>query len=217
MKIYPSLISADILNLRSVIKTLDSHCDGYHIDVMDDHFVSNLTWGPAFVEAIVSETKLPIHMHLMVDNPEKWVGRVGLRDKDFFIFHHEVVSDALKILNNLKDFKHKVGVAINPETPVEDIFSYLDKLDYVLIMSVKPGFSGQKFMPEVLEKVRVLVDHRESKSLNFIVGMDGGIGLSNVKLLADAGVDEVGVASAVFSDGDPVRALGELYETRIHR
>lgn len=212
MKIYPSLISADLLHLGDVIKTLDSHCDGYHIDVMDDHFVPNLTMGPAFVQAIIDATELPIHLHLMVDNPEKWIDRVDLREQDFFIFHHEVVGSTELV--NLKDKKYKIGIAINPDTKIESIFPYLDQLDYVLLMSVQPGFSGQKFIPEVLEKVKPLVDIRKSKNLKFLIGMDGGIGLSNIEMLADAGVDDVGVASAIFSADDPVRALGELYKKR---
>ncbi|MCK4517934.1 ribulose-phosphate 3-epimerase, partial [Candidatus Babeliales bacterium] len=171
MKIYPSLISSDLLNLDKTINQIDNYCDGFHIDVMDDHFVPNLTWGPAFVWAISEKTKLPLHVHLMVDEPEKWLDRVKLKKDDIFIFHVEAVVgwkenkviDFIKKVTNLraKAMGCKVGVAINPKTPVESIFSFLPSLDHVLIMAVEPGFSGQKFMPEVLEKVAILKEQRE--------------------------------------------------------
>ena len=201
MKIFPSLISADILDLKNVIHALNDHCDGYHIDVMDDHFVPNLTWGPAFVKAIMKETNLPIHLHLMVDNPEKWIDRIALREDDIFIFHVEAlknidVIDFLKKINGCKK-----GIALNPETAVKNIFDVLEALDHVLIMSVNPGFSGQKFIPDVVEKVKTLKKMREEKSLQFTIGIDGGINSENIKMVVDAGADEVGAASAIFSRG----------------
>jgi ribulose-phosphate 3-epimerase len=207
VKIYPSLISGNILNLSSVMKDLDSYCDGYHVDVMDDHFVPNLTWGPQFVSAIKSATRLPIHLHLMVDNPRRWVNRVALSGDDIFIFHHEVFDESLLKANCKK------GVAINPETNIEDIFSYVDKLDHVLVMSVRPGFSGQKFIPTVLAKVNKLVALRKENNFTFSIGMDGGIGDSNIASLAREGVEMVGVASAIFGDHNPIEALKRLYKT----
>jgi len=215
MKIYPSLISADLLNLEKVLKNLDDRCDGYHIDVMDDHFVPNLTWGPAFADAILKASNLPIHLHLMVDNPEKWVGRVNLKKDDTFVFHHEVYRDVLKIKDlifKIKSSNCKVGVAINPETNVEEVFPYLPDLDHILIMSVKPGFSGQKFIPDVVKKVEPLIDKRKNEGFNFTVGIDGGIGASNIKIVAAAGFDEVGIASAIFSQPDYLKALADLYK-----
>jgi ribulose-phosphate 3-epimerase len=205
VKIYPSLISADILNLREVIKNLDSHCEGYHIDVMDDHFVPNLTWGSAFVNAIRKETSLPIHLHLMVDNPKKWVDRVELKKDDIFIFHWEVTQ-------NIPELDCQVGVAINPGTPVEEIYQLLEKIDHVLLMSVEPGFSGQKFMPEVVKKVAPLIDLREKNNLSFSIGMDGGVGEKNISILEKEGIDVVGVASAIFSNKNYVDALKSLYK-----
>ncbi len=213
MKIYPSLISADILNLSKVISGLNKACDGYHIDVMDDHFVPNLTWGPAFVNAICSSTNLSVHLHLMVDDPIKWVNRVDLKKEDIFIFHHEVVSNFQDINKIKSNINSKLGVAVNPETSINKIFSYLSILDHVLIMSVKPGFSGQKFIPEVLDKATLLYNYRKEKKLNFTIGMDGGVGLSNIKIIAESGVDEVGVASAIFLSRDPILAVDLLYKS----
>lgn len=215
MEIFPSLISADLLNLSKIIKELDPHCDGYHIDVMDDHFVPNLTWGPAFVQAILNASGLPVHIHLMVTDPEKWLTRIKLSPQDVFIFHYEATLEQdriLKFIDAVKVLGCKVGIAINPGTPVTAIFDYVDNVDHILVMSVEPGFSGQKFMPEVVDKVESLVNQRESMNLNFTIGMDGGIGKENIKMLAQKGVDQFGVASAIFSEKNIVKALKDLYK-----
>ena len=213
MQIFPSLISSDILNLQKTIQQFDSVCDGYHIDVMDDHFVPNLTWGPAFVKAILKQTNLPIHLHLMVDSPDAWLDRVALRKEDLFIFHIEALFSAQEIQNLIQDIKnkdYKVGIAINPKTEINLAFDFLKDVDHVLIMSVQPGFSGQKFMPEVVEKVKSLVGRQEE--FNFTIGMDGGIGKENLKMLSLEGVQQFGIASSIFSKNDPVKALQELYK-----
>ncbi len=238
MEIFPSLISADLLNLEEVIKRFDSNCDGYHIDVMDDHFVPNLTWGPVFANAILQKTTLPIHLHLMVDDPVKWLDRVAFRRDDIFIFHVEAMSSDQKIKDLIRDVKLKgckVGIALNPKTEVDTIFEYLPDLDHVLLMSVEPGFSGQKFMPEVtgkiasllqkrdaiteptLEKkearpIRVMFEEGDKPRAGFKLGMDGGIGPENIKMLAEMGVEQVGVASAIFSQKNPIQALQNLYK-----
>jgi ribulose-phosphate 3-epimerase len=213
MEILPSLISADILNLEKVIKSLDPYCNGYHVDVMDDHFVPNLTWGPMFVNAIKKVTSLPLHVHLMVDNPAAWIDRIQLNGKDFFIFHIEVFDSPDLIENLIQDVKSKgwkVGIALNPKTDIKLIFDYIKDLDHVLIMSVEPGFSGQKFIPEVTSKIEPLVKKREELNLSFKIGMDGGIGGENIKNLSEMGVDQFGIASAIFSKKDVVKALQEL-------
>lgn len=216
MEIYPSLISADILNLRNVIEVFNDHCDGYHIDIMDDHFVPNLTWGPAFVNAIAKITTLPLHVHLMVDNPEKWIGRIKVKSGDIFIFHYEAIKDFQKIkvlIELIKNQKCLVGIAINPDTSIEKVFDYLFLVDHILLMSVDPGFSGQKFIPEVIEKVQPLISFKENHDLNFKIGMDGGIGLDNIGMLAKRGVKQFGVASAIFSAKDSVGMLNNLYNS----
>lgn len=215
MEIYPSLISSNLLYLARTIEELDPHCHGYHIDVMDDHFVPNLTWGPMFVETIVKTTKRPLHVHLMVDNPKKWLDRMPLRKNDVFIFHHEAIENEKHICDIIKDIKKMnclVGVAINPPTPIQNIFSYVSLLDHVLVMSVTPGFSGQAFMPEVVKKIPLLVQEKKENKLKFSIGMDGGIGVSSLPLLVQAGVEQVGIASAIFSQPDPVAALKNLYK-----
>jgi len=217
MEIYPSLISGDILNIEKMITTLDGKCDGYHLDVMDDHFVPNLTWGPAFVTAIGRITTKPIHLHLMVDNPTPWLDRVTLKKDDVFIFHHEVffhIEKTASFIARIKKLGCFVGVAINPATPVDVTFSYLPEIDHLLLMSVNPGFSGQKFMTEVVQKVAPLIKKREEMQLKFTIGMDGGVGVSTIKTLKEVGVDQVGIASAIFSQSDPTKALEELYKAQ---
>lgn len=214
MEIFPSLISSNLLNLEKSIKILNDFCDGYHLDIMDDHFVPNLTWGPAFINSIAKVTDLPLQVHLMVDNPTKWVDRLNLKPKDYFIFHLEVFnsqSEIFDLIKYVKSKKVKIGIALNPKTELNNLFSYLNCLDTVLVMSVEPGFSGQKFMPEILTKVESLIDKKNSDNLEFKVAVDGGIDNTNVRDLDNLGVDQFCVASAIFNGNDPVINLKMLY------
>jgi ribulose-phosphate 3-epimerase len=217
MEIFPSLISGDILNLEKTIQTLSGHCDGFHVDVMDDHFVPNMTFGPMFVNRIVQKASLPLHVHLMVDNPAAWIDRLKLRPIDIFIFHLEAALEIQEVVDILTDVKQrgcKVGVAIKPKTEVKELFDILTDLDHVLIMSVNPGFSGQKFMPEVVNKIAPLINKRNEMYLGFTIGMDGGIDTTNIRSLKNLGVDQFGVASAVFAQPDPIEALENLYNAK---
>ncbi len=214
MKIYPSLISCDVLNLASTLAALDSHVDGYHIDIMDDHFVPNLTWGPTLVNALAGATTKPLQMHLMVENPASWVTRLNLQKKDSFVFHREVVryvQDGVKLIEELKKRDIKAGLALNPKTGVEQLEPFVSLLDEILIMSVNPGFSGQKFIESACDKVPALVAMRQQKNLKFNICMDGGIGASNICSLQQAGVQIVSVASAIFSSSNYCQALMNLY------
>ncbi len=141
MKIYPSLISADILNLASVIEQLNPLCDGYHIDIMDGHFVPNLTWGPIFGNAVAKKTELPLHIHLMVSDPTTIAARLTPRPQDCITFHYEAIkkaSDMLPTITHLKNMRCHVGIAINPETPAAAIQPYIEAIDAIIIMSVNP-------------------------------------------------------------------------------
>ncbi len=216
MKIFPSLISSDLLYLGQNISKLDNYVEGFHIDVMDDHFVPNLTWGPAFVKAIISCTDKPIVLHLMVTDPFKWLERVPLRTKDIFVFHYEAVEkiEIDKVFNFLKRLANfaKVGMAVNPETPIEKIFKFLSYLDFILLMSVNPGFSGQKYIEDVEKKIGPLLEVRNKNKLSFEIGMDGGIDKSNIGRLVAMGVMHFGIASAIFSKKDWIEAIIDLRE-----
>jgi ribulose-phosphate 3-epimerase len=215
MEIYPSFMCADLLNLEKAISTLDAHCDGYHIDVMDDHFVPNLTMGPDFVNAIVHATTKPVQVHLMVDHPKSWVDRLTLRENDTFVFHYEVFECHKPIKDLIESVKAKgwkVGVAFNPQTDWALIKSDLLNLDKVLVMSVNPGFAGQKFIPSIIEKIKKIVVYKKTQNANFNIYVDGGIGKDNIKEIAGLGVDAVVVGAAIFAEKNPLHALKELYE-----
>lgn len=219
MKIYPSLMCADLLNLEKVISELDPHCDGFHIDVMDDHFVPNMTMGPDFVNAIAKVTRKPIQVHLMVDNPSVWVDRLNLRKNDTFIFHYEAYEcfQPMKDLTEkIKEKGWKVGGAFNPKTKLDLIKPHLDLLDKVLMMSVNPGFAGQKFIPDVLAKTKKLIEFKKTQNAKYEVCLDGGICKDNIKAISDLGVDSVTVGGAIFYNKKPLEALKELYEIAIH-
>ncbi|KKQ32837.1 MAG: Ribulose-phosphate 3-epimerase [candidate division TM6 bacterium GW2011_GWF2_37_49] len=213
MQIFPSIICSDILNLQKTLQTLDSVCDGYHIDVMDDHFVPNLTIGPDFVNAITRKTALPSHVHLMVDNPKNWCDRLNLKKIDTLTFHIEAVSsydELLDLVDKIRNKGWKKGLALNPNTPPPE-YPVLQCFDQIIIMSVNPGFSGQKFIPEVVEKIKNLVNIKKRYFSDLQIAVDGGIDKQNMKMLIDLGVDVFCVGSAVFAAQDPRQALEELY------
>ena len=214
MKIYPSLISSDLLNLENTVHLLDDHCDGYHIDVMDFHFVPNLTWGPQFIKALAQITKKPLHVHLMVDNPRGWLDVLHLRSGDSILFHAEAVKSADELLFLIKHIKKRdyfAGLALNPSTPIDASFAYLQFLDEVLLMSVEPGFSGQAFISSVADKIKPLKQRIAKENTTCAIGMDGGVTKENSAELAQQGVDSFCIASAIFSHSDPVQAIKDLH------
>jgi len=212
VEIFPSLISSDLLNLQKEIEILDSHCHGYHIDVMDDHFVPNLTWGTQFVEAIDKATAKPLWVHLMVDDPRRWVKILSLNANSIISFHIESSKETRTILDLIKKKNIVPSIAINPKTPIETIFPFLDILPHVLVMSVEPGFSGQSFLPEVVQKVDLLRGYCQSRGFKCKIGMDGGIGKENISMLCKKGVEHFGIGSAIFEEKDRVGAINNLYK-----
>jgi ribulose-phosphate 3-epimerase len=208
--IYPSLIAADQLNLAATIKELDPHVIGYHLDIMDNHFVPNLTWGSLVVNAIPHLTIRQLWVHLMVDNPQDWVNILNLPADSIFSFHFEAIGNDIHLIKHIKEKKWKVSVAIKPSTNIDKIFPLLNHIDQVLIMSVEPGFSGQPFISSVTEKIDPLIGYRQTSGLNFSIAMDGGINKNNIKGLTEKGVDDFAIGSAIFGQPDPVAALEEL-------
>jgi ribulose-phosphate 3-epimerase len=219
MQIYPSLISSDLLNLEKTLVTLNSACDGYHIDIMDNHFVPNLTWGAAFVKAIRQATMLPLHIHLMVSNPAAWINRLEIHATDTIIFHYEALTslgDCAALAQAIRTASYKVGIAINPSTPVESIIDIVHMFDIVLIMSVNPGFSGQNFIAETTKKIAPLIAIKAQERHTFAIGFDGGINITNISALSVLGVDNIAAAAAIFSQHNPVAALHNLYQLCKH-
>lgn len=208
--IYPSLISADLLHLGKVIDTFNPICDGFHIDIMDNHFVPNLTWGAAFANAISAASKNPTWVHLMVDNPEAWLPNLKLIPGSTLSFHIENSLDKNRIIQSIRGKKLKPSIAISPKTGVEEILPFAHLVDQILIMSVEPGFSGQNFMPEVMAKIAPLILLRSQKKLHFTIAMDGGIDATNIQMLAHKGVDEFAAAKAIFGQTNPVDAYEAL-------
>jgi len=214
-KIFPSLIAADLMNLRAEIEALNPHCEGYHLDVMDNHFVPNLTWGAQFINAIAKTTSRPALVHLMVDDPTNWIEKFTLPAHSSIEIHVESAGQTRKNLQRIRDLNLSPGIVINPKTEIEVIFPYLDLVDSVLLMSVEPGFSGQAFIPKVIEKIEPLVGYRETKGLKFEIGMDGGIGKENIADLTKRRIDFFGVGSGIFGQPNRVKALKELQQLAI--
>jgi ribulose-phosphate 3-epimerase len=188
--IAPSILSADFKNLEKEIKKFENaKADLLHLDIMDGHFVPNITIGPMIVKAIRNISFLPIDSHLMIENPEKYIDEFVKAGSNFISFHIEVIKNPVLLINRIKNLKTKAGIALNPQTHINKIKNLLDKIDFVLIMSVNPGFGGQSFIQDTLEKIKNLAFFREKQNLNFQIEVDGGIKLENIKEISNAGCD----------------------------
>lgn len=210
VSLFPSLIGANVLNLGQEIDLLEPHCDGFHIDIMDNHFVPNLTWGAAVTNALAAYSKKPLWVHLMVDNPADWPRLLTLSADSILTFHSEATSNHEALIRTIREKKWRVGIAVSPKTPVATLFGIAPLVDQILIMSVEPGFSGQKFIPNSYEKVRELCTYRAAHNLSFKIGIDGGVTKDIIADLRDLGVDEFAISSAIFAQQDRVEATQTL-------
>ena len=203
IQISPSILSADFSQLGKEIKKLENAgADMIHVDVMDGHFVPNLTIGPPVIKALKKNSLLPFDVHLMISPVHKYIESYASAGADIITIHPEATNDLLGSINKIREFKKKVGVSLNPETKIEIIKKHLDKIDLILIMSVNPGFGGQKFMPEVLNKVRKLDEIRKNLKLNFVIEIDGGINFENSKLAIESGVDILVSGTTIFKNNN---------------
>jgi ribulose-phosphate 3-epimerase len=209
-RIYPSLMAADQLNLEKWVDALKPYCAGFHVDIMDNHFVPNITWGAGTVNALAQKLNCCMWVHLLVDNSQAVFETLSLPVGSLVSFHIESVSDVLSFVKIIKEKNHIPSIAISPKTPVTDIFSFLDMVDHVLLMSVEPGFSGQPFCVDVLEKLDELVAYRQSHAMIFRIGMDGGINKTNIETIIARGVNDCAIAGGIFYEEDPVAALRGL-------
>ncbi len=197
IKIAPSILSADFGNLREDVRLAEeAGADWLHIDIMDGHFVPNLTMGPDVVKSIRKNSKLFFDCHLMITDPEKYAPKFIEAGAELITFHAECVEDMAELSDKLHALGVKVGVSVNPATPVDRVLDVLDKIDLVLIMSVVPGFGGQKFMGEVLSKATQIRNHKNGKDIT--IEIDGGINPETAPLAAKAGIDVLVAGSAVF-------------------
>ena len=203
IQISPSILSADFSQLGKEIKKLeDAGADMIHVDVMDGHFVPNLTIGPPVIKALKKNSLLPFDVHLMISPVHKYIESYASAGADIITIHPEATNDLLGSINKIREFKKKVGVSLNPETKIEIIKEHLDQIDLILIMSVNPGFGGQKFMPEVLNKVKKLDEIRKNLKLNFVIEIDGGINFENSKLAIESGVDILVSGTTIFKNNN---------------
>jgi len=209
--IAPSLLAADFGDLRNEISRVEkAGADWLHLDVMDGHFVPNLTFGPFIVSAIRSLTRLPLDTHLMISEPAFFAPRFAESGSNLITFHVEAVEDVARTVREIKALGVKVGLSIKPATPVEVVLPYLEGLDLVLVMSVEPGFGGQRFMPEAVPKIRSLREAIDARNSTTKVQVDGGINPETAKLVRDAGVDVIVAGTSVFRSTDPAAALSQL-------
>ena len=210
-KILPSILSADFSNLERDIKELENiGIDMFHIDVMDGNFVPNISFGFPIIEAIRPKTDKIFDCHLMIANPENYVEQFCKIGCDMISFHIEATNHADRLIQVIKDNGKKAGIVLNPQTSLESIKYLLPKVEYVLIMTVNPGFGGQKFIPEMLEKIEELAKIREEKNYNFLIEVDGGINVETSKACRDKGADILVCGSFLFGASDKEKILGEL-------
>ena len=203
IQISPSILSADFSNLEKDIKKLETAgADMIHVDVMDGHFVPNITIGPPVIKALRSKTSLPFDVHLMIDPVHKYIKDFANAGADIITIHPEATPNLQESINEIKSFKKKVGISLNPDTKIDIIENYLDKVDLILIMSVYPGFGGQKFISDVLEKIKSLKDLKDKKKLNFDIEVDGGINFSNFKSVIDAGANVLVSGTTIFKENN---------------
>lgn len=207
----PSLLSADFSKLSEELATVKNAGARYiHLDIMDGHFVPNITFGAPVLRSIRKVTDLVFDVHLMIENPENYLADFASAGADILNVHFEACTDLGKIIDKIHSLGCKAGVTVKPDTPVEAVASVLDKVDMVLVMTVYPGFSGQKFIPEALNKIPALVKERKERKLNFDIQIDGGVSLSNLRQVLDAGADSIVAGSAVFGAENPGEAVAEF-------
>ena len=199
IKISPSILSCDFSEIGSEIEKLNnSGADLIHIDVMDGHFVPNLTFGPPVISKIRKCSKLPFDVHLMISPVEKYIQDYANAGADIITFHPEATDNIQRTIDVIKSCGKKVGISLNPETPSTVIENYLKKIDLILIMSVNPGFAGQKFMPEVLEKVKFFRSKIKNENLNIDIEIDGGIDFKTAPLAIKAGANILVSGTTIF-------------------
>ena len=203
IQISPSILSADFSQLGNEIKRLEEGgADMIHVDVMDGHFVPNLTIGPPVIKALKKNSSLMFDVHLMISPVHKYIESFSEAGADIITIHPEATDNLEKSISKIKELKKKVGVSLNPETQIDTILNVLDKIDLVLIMSVNPGFGGQKFMPEVLDKIKKLKKIQIEKKLNFDIEIDGGINFDNSKKAIEAGANILVSGTTIFKSNN---------------
>ena len=203
IQISPSILSADFSQLGSEIKKLEEGgADLIHVDVMDGHFVPNLTIGPPVIRNLRKFTKLPFDVHLMISPVHEYIENYADAGADIITIHPEATENLKESINLIKKLGKKVGVSLNPKTEIKTLIDEIDNIDLVLVMSVNPGFGGQKFMPEVIDKIKELKKIKDKSQYHFDIEVDGGINFSNSKMVLEAGADILVSGTTVFKEND---------------
>tara|TARA_B100000683_G_C12357764_1_gene501788 strand:- start:122 stop:781 length:660 start_codon:yes stop_codon:yes gene_type:complete len=203
IQVSPSILSADFSKLGDDIKRLEENgADMIHVDVMDGHFVPNLTIGPPVIKSLRKYTNLPFDVHLMIDPVHKFIKDYSDAGADIITFHPEATENILETIKLIRSLGKKVGISLNPNTEIKAAINYLDKIDLILIMSVHPGFGGQKFISEVVNKVRELDKIRKEKKLSFEIEIDGGINFETSKIAIEAGADILVSGTTIFKENN---------------
>ena len=211
MKIHPSILSADFANLEAELASISS-ADAAHVDVMDNHFVPNLTLGLPIVSRLFEVSTLPLDIHLMITNPERWAPAYAELGCESVTFHLEAATDPVGLARQIRDIGSKAAIAIKPNTPFSEIEPLLTEIDMLLVMTVEPGFGGQKLIPETVAKVSQARAAVQGKNLQVAIQVDGGVTESNIGQLADAGADVFVAGSAVFNADNRNLEIAKLRE-----
>lgn len=206
--VSPSILSADFANLeREIKKVEDAGADWLHIDVMDGHFVPNITIGVPVVQSIKKVTQLPLDVHLMIENPEKYVKAFADAGADILTFHYEAVSDVEKVVTQIKSYGVKAGMSIKPKTSPKEVLQYLPLLDLILVMTVEPGFGGQKFMEDCAEKITEI---KSVAAEDLIIQVDGGINTQTARICTQFGANSLVAGNYIYKSSDVTQAIYSL-------
>ncbi|HLR74905.1 MAG TPA: ribulose-phosphate 3-epimerase [Virgibacillus sp.] len=213
IKIAPSILSADFANLGSEIKEVeDGGADYIHVDVMDGHFVPNITIGPLIVDAIKPITNLPLDVHLMIENPDQYIPAFATAGAEIISVHQEACPHLHRTIQLIKNNGVKAGVVINPATPSIMIKDILSDVDLVLVMTVNPGFGGQSFIEGTVDKIKQIATWRHEQNLSFEIEVDGGVNVATARLCTEAGANVLVAGSAVFNEADRAQAIKNIIQ-----
>ena len=208
--ICPSLLSADFSKLDQSIGLIKADTPILHLDIMDGHFVPNISFGPGIVSIVRTLTDQLLDVHLMVSDPARWIEPFYKAGADFLVIHLEATPHAERLLTEIRERGMRAGIALTPQTPVSMLDYLMDKLDLILLMTVNPGFGGQSYLPAMTEKIRVLRDRVDDSGRSILLQVDGGIDVRTAPIAAQAGADLLVAGSAVFGEDDPAAALEQL-------